>query len=561
MTYTFKLARRLALFFTGLALVAACEPGALKGGLDPDDPSSDPPTFPTGPASPAELPRHFINTDYVPATGATITVPAGGDFQAALHQAQPGDEIVLAAGATYTGNFVLPEKPGTAWIIVRSSELSQLPAPGQRVQPSDAAHMPKLVSPGTAPAVEARERVHHYRFVGLEITSAPSVPVTYNLVYLGGNQEAPADMPHDLIFDRVYVHGHSTLDVRRCLTFNGAAAAVVDSYVSECHSPGFDSQAIGGWRGTGPYKIVNNHLEGAAENLAFGGAGFSPTWDVAADLEIRGNYFYKPLSWNPNHPSYAGTTWLVKNLFEIKEGQRWLVEGNIFENNWIHGQNGFAILYQAVDGTNAKISDIMFRYNIVRYSPGGINCCARHDVGTRGLPRDPLERITFEHNLFVDIGVDGGILGSGNSRAVQLLGDYRDTVLRHNTFFSTSAPMVLDGTPLGVPQRVMLTDNIFQRGQYGVIGRGTGEGLVTLDTYLAGVQFVGNVIWGNGSVGSRYPAGNFFPSSLSAVGFVGGGDYHLSPSSPFVGVATDGADPGADFGTVLSQTSKALTGQ
>jgi hypothetical protein len=499
----------------------------------------------------------FLNTDYVPATGATITVPAGGDFRAALSQAQPGDEIVLQAGATYTGNFVLPEKQGAGWIIVRSSDLSQLPAAGQRVTPTDAARMPKLVTPNSAPALKAPERVQHYRFVGIEITSAPSVTLTYNIVYLGGSQDSPADMPHDLIFDRVYVHGHGTLDTRRCFAVNGGATAIVDSYVSECHIVGFDSQAIGGWRGTGPYKVVNNHLEGAGENLMFGGGGSSPTWDVAADVEIRGNYFYKPLSWNRNHPTYAGKNWSVKNLFEIKDGQRWLIEGNIFENNWIHSQNGFAILYQAVDGVHAKITDITFRYNIVRYSPAGINCCGRHDnTGTRGLPSEPLQRIAFEHNLFYDIGVDGGVLGS-HGRAVQLSGDHKDTMVRHNTFFGPRGAMLLLGSGA---ERTMITDNIFERGQYGVIGNGTGEGLLALD-YLPGAPFVGNVLWGNASVASRYPVGNFFPASLGGVGFAGSADLELRPTSRYNGAASDGSAPGPDFVLLRAATARSRSGR
>ncbi len=560
MTLARRIVSWLAVMFVCVSVAAACDPGALKDGFAPEDPSSPPPTFPPTPAGPAELPRQYINSDYVAATGATITVPAGGDFQAALDQAQPGDEIVLAAGATYTGNFVLSAKQGTGWIVIRSSELSQLPAPGRRVSPSDAARMPKLVSDNAAPALTAAERVHHYRVVGVEITSAPSTTLTYNIVSLGGNQEAPADMPHDLIFDRVYVHGHPSLDTQRCFAVNGGATAIVDSYVSECHMVGFDSQAIGGWRGTGPYKVVNNYLEGAGENLMFGGAGFSPAWDVAADVEIRGNYFFKPLSWNRNHPTYAGTRWSVKNLFEIKDGQRWLVEANIFENNWVDGQNGFAILYQAVDGVNAKITDITFRYNIVRYSPGGINCCARHDnTGTRGLPSEPLQRIAFEHNLFYDIGVDAGVLGS-NGRAVQLLGDHRDTSVRHNTFFAPYSAMVLDGGA-GTAQRTSVMDNIFERGQYGVTGNGTGEGLLALDVYLPGAPFVGNVLWGNASVASRYPAGNFFPAGLGGVGFVGGGDFRLAPSSPYIGAASDGTNPGADFGAIQARTTTARTGQ
>ena len=41
---------------------------------------------------------------------ATIVVRADDDLQAALDRARPGDTLLLEAGATYTGNFVLPDK-------------------------------------------------------------------------------------------------------------------------------------------------------------------------------------------------------------------------------------------------------------------------------------------------------------------------------------------------------------------------------------------------------------------------------------------------------------------
>jgi len=88
-------------------------------------------------AKSAELPRVFIDTKLVSPSGRTIAVPAGGDFQAALKTAQPGDVITLAAGATFTGNFTLPQKSGTEWIIIRTSAPdSSLPSPGTRVDPS-----------------------------------------------------------------------------------------------------------------------------------------------------------------------------------------------------------------------------------------------------------------------------------------------------------------------------------------------------------------------------------------------------------------------------------------
>src|SRR6058998_1241044 len=64
-----------------------------------------------------ELPRVFLNTTYVAPSGQTLAVPAGGDFQAALNAAQPGDTIALASGATFSGNFTLPNKSGTGWIV------------------------------------------------------------------------------------------------------------------------------------------------------------------------------------------------------------------------------------------------------------------------------------------------------------------------------------------------------------------------------------------------------------------------------------------------------------
>ena len=50
-------------------------------------------------AEPA-LPHVYIDTTHVSATGKTIAVAAGGNFQAALIAARPGDVITLAAGAT-----------------------------------------------------------------------------------------------------------------------------------------------------------------------------------------------------------------------------------------------------------------------------------------------------------------------------------------------------------------------------------------------------------------------------------------------------------------------------
>src|SRR6059036_109165 len=66
----------------------------------------------------------------LPHSTGFVDVPPGGDLQAALDQAQPGDTIRLAAGATYTGPFTLPVKPGAGYITVRTDASDAvLPAP------------------------------------------------------------------------------------------------------------------------------------------------------------------------------------------------------------------------------------------------------------------------------------------------------------------------------------------------------------------------------------------------------------------------------------------------
>ena len=53
----------------------------------------------------------------------------------------------------------------------------------------------------------------------------------------------------------------------------------------------------------------------------------------------------KPLTWRQGSPTFGGIPWTVKNLFELKNAQRVLVDGNLMENNWGQAQNGFSVLF------------------------------------------------------------------------------------------------------------------------------------------------------------------------------------------------------------------------
>jgi hypothetical protein len=504
-----------------------------------------------------EPPRVFLDTTYIAPTGKTIKVAAGGDVQAAIDQAQPGDVIMLQAGATFRGNFQLPNKSGSNWIVIRSSAAdADLPPPGTRVTPAKSAVMPKLISPNADPVVYTDEGAHHYRFIGVEFGVAEGKNI-YNMVAFDAGQTSLAQTPHDLIIDRCYIHGNDAGDVQRGVMLNCARAAVIDSYISNCHGEGFDTQAICGWNGPGPFKIVNNYLEGAGENVMFGGAKPTIKNLIASDVEFRLNHVYKPLSWKKGHPTYAGRHWSIKNLFELKNAQRLLIDQNVFENNWADAQAGLAILFtpRGEDGVApwATVQDVTFTNNILRHSGGGFNI-----AGPDGsAPSQPSQRILIKNNLIDDI--DGEKWGSvaygpADGRFAQLVGGPVNVTIDHNTIFQSGSLIFGDGAP---SRGFVFRNNIARNNAYGVIGSDHSPGLDSLGFYFPGYEFKKNVIVGVPPE-IRYPANNFMPLLLNLAGFVdlAGGDYRLARTSPYKNAGTDGKDVGCDFNALNPEAIK-----
>ena len=492
------------------------------------------------------LPTLYLQTDYVPPTGRTISVKGGGDLQEALNSARAGDLITLEAGASFIGNFTLPAKPEAAgkWITIRSSAPdAKLPPAGTRVSPTDSPALPKLVSPNSDPVIRTAIAAHHFRFIAVEFTVAPDVTQNNGLVLLGDGgsaQNSIEKIAHDLIIDRCYIHGNPTGNLRRGIGLNSARTAVIDSYISECREAGADSQAICGWNGPGPFKIVNNYLEGAGENFMLGGADPRVANLVPSDVEFRRNHCFKPLSWNPLDPAYGGKHWSVKNLFELKNARRVLVEANLFENNWVDAQSGPSILFtprnQEGGAPWSTVEDVTFRDNVIRNVAAGISILGTDDL----QPSRQARRIKIENNLFD--GVGGARLG-GNGRLFQVLSGAAHVIINHNTAFQAAQILIADGKP---STGLVYTNNITAPGEYGIFGSGAQEGFVTLEKYFPEAVIAKNVFVGRES--RLYPAGNFFAANLDEVGFVDRQkrDYRLKNGSRYKRAGTDGRDIGCD---------------
>lgn len=486
-----------------------------------------------------ELPRVYMRTGFALPINAIIFKPkTSGEFQTALNTCKLGDIIELQVGVIYKGPFTLPKKnTGTGWIYIISDAFGELPPACTRVSPADSVNMAVItVGAGSGGAVQTAAGAHHYRFVGIEFRPTAGTFV-YNVVQIGNGEKTESDLPNNIILDRCFIHGDPVAGSRRGILFNGASLAVVDCYISDCKEDGADSQALASYSATGPIKIVNNFLEGAGENVMFGGADPSIPNAVPSDIEIRCNHFFKPLKWKQE-------LWDIKNLLEFKNAQRVLVEGNTFENCWPNAQNGFALLLTPRNQNNTApwsvVQDITIRRNVFFNIAQGINMSGYDapNISQR------TSRILIQDNLLKLVQMPGG-----DGRLFQVLNGPTDVAFDHNTGFCPNAYMVSDGSPK--TDYFSFTNNIVTKANYGFIGSGTAYANTTLAMYFTeNWAITNNAVIGGSATG--YPSGSFFPATIGAVGFVdtASGNYRLNASSPYKNASTDGKDLGADMDSI-----------
>ena len=464
------------------------------------------------------------------ASTASVILKAGDNLQAALDRAQPGDTILLEAGATFRGAFNLPRKPsaGDAFVTIRSAAPdAQLPAPGERLDPARyAALLPKIVSDERgAPAINAAAGAHHYRFMFVEF--GPTPEGVGNIVALGSGQErTPEELPHHIEFDRVYLHGHPTHGQRRGIALNARAVRIVNSHFSDFKRTGDESQAICGWGGDGPFEITNNYIEASSEGVLFGGA--APRMSIVpSDIVVRDNHFNKPLNW-------LNENWVIKNHFELKNARRVVVDHNLMTNNWAGGQDGAAVLFttRAEDGASphVTIEDVQFVNNVVRGSGAGLNIYGAEGRGGH--------RLTIRNNLFEDIG---GARWRGEGYFMKVT-EWDGLTVENNTIINTGNITKAYGKPI---LNFVFRNNIVPLNEYGFQGDGQGDGAGSLNTYFPGGVVVNNAIIGGRP--ERTGARNVYPATLAQVRFVNpaGGDYRLRDDSPLrrAGGADIGANP------------------
>ena len=538
-----------------------------------------------------QLPKVYLNTTWAPPTGGnTWAVHTSAQLSGALTNSVPGDIIVLDAGATYNGYFQLPPKsnPSGKWIYIMSSGIANLPA-GTRVGPAVTKYMAKIVTPGVAADFQVNGGANHYRLAGLELTSASTQgcnpnhtpPINCFSYFLVGSQANPTPMPDSITIDRCYIHGSPSIDIQTAVQATASNYAVVDSYISEVHMTAVDTQAIASNIGPGPFKIVNNFLSAAGENIMFGGSGGWSNTKIPSDIQIQNNYLYKPLSW-----AVAGTggtlspsnQWVEKNAFELKNAQRVLFDNNVIENVWAAGQNGFAIVLtvrSSQSGDTAVVNDITITNNVLKNVVSGFNSLAKDDqCGTSSYPNchnpGSQDRWNISNNVitFYDPKLPGGlrnvvwnISGGLNRLNNNTPGTTRDVVFQHNTAVSAASTPCWNSIyfssngqsppfPVAISNNIWILDNALcdqPIGDWGYQG-------MNLTFYMGNPstspndfahRFYGNVMWVQPGVKAfTYPTSNLTPTAAFTYVNPSAFDYQLS--TPYWTTTSDGQESGVN---------------
>lgn len=571
-----------------------------------------------------------------PSTGTVVNVSTATQLTAALAvgTAQCGQQVTLQAGATFSGHFTIPALvcPAFNYFQITTSGLVSLPTEGASYSTvyngvtlyppqfgpcyagvvslpgrptlncpaTSGTYTAKIITPDSQPALKFTTGTSGVRIMGLEITRTPGTGFVSELLKL----ENLGAIDH-IVIDRVWCHGDENQDETEACFYTSAISniASVDSYYNNFYCISgigvcSDAKAIGGGANTlnsvveTGIKLVDNFFEASGENILYGGGGSNT---VPVDFEVRLNDHFKPRTWNPSDPAYnggiSGHPFIVKNLFEFKNGQRVLIEGNTFVNNWAQAQNGTAILFTPKNGTNNCLvcldSGITFRYNWIN-SAGSVAqlVVAKSDLGFFAAGGN---RYSFHDNVADNLNYATCNCSTG-IQTFLMWSDYttpssaqveHDVVVNHNTavYASTSgnpgAAIGLSGPLISTGFNMFnmtFTNNVALSGSTGTsntIGGGIvancaegTTGIPELNACWTNYTFGGNCFINNGSV--TWPGSNITSLLNQTVTYTNynngnGGDYTLL-NNACKGQAIDLLDPGANIPKLISTLSGGSSG-
>jgi len=453
----------------------------------------------------------------------------GDDLQAAIDAAQPGDALILAARATFTGNFQLPPKPAGPPITITTDAV----LPERRVTPADDPILPTIRSGNGDSALRGAPGVANWLIDGVQFGSNT-----------GGHGEVIGlDGSDAVTLDRILIVAGQAWQ-KRGIQGNGTRITLRRSHVANICRPGQESQAFAAWDGAGPYTVVDNYLEAASINVLFGGANSLSADRIPADILVERNHCSKRLEWR-------GAGVAVKNLFELKSAKRATIRHNTFEHNWNDAQGGTAIVFTSRNDEGGSpwsvVEDVLFEHNTIRDTMGLFNILGVDSY----QPSGRATRITIRHNLCLGSGpfaLVGGEVG-------HLTFDHNTVAQEGNVLTLYAGEVWLAGELAARPaayaaSSLTVTNLLAYHNEFGVKADGGGSGTPALEQMAPGYTWTHNVLAG----GYPYPYPEYTwrpPVEEHAAQFTP--DYGLAPNSVYCGAALYRTDLGK-----VDQSTEAL---
>ena len=488
--------------------VTAAQPPPVDTTTPPDTVKPPiPPVDTTSGVSIAAQPQNVPVPQY-PSCATTIRALTSTDLNAALKSAQGGACILLNAGTSFVGNFTLPNRASTGFVTIQTE--GYVNKPGVRMTPTKAIPLAKIQSATYTEAIGTDPGAHGYIFRGVEIgaTGAQQSTGGMNVLVRLTDGVQGTNIPRDIQFQQVYVHGTPTMELRRTFRADAQYAVLVDSWVDDAHSNNSDSQAWLGLNCAQHQLIQNNTLKAGHEIVMFGGGDPSSVACIPSDIVLRQNHIYHPTNWYK--------VWQVKNCIETKNVMRYLVEANVIENVWADAQNGFCFVMKSenqdgsIVGNSTTTSDVTIRYNLIRNVSNVWNLSGK---GSSSNPNITSARYDIHDNVCQNVNPPQWSGGSGI--VVQLLSSITDVQMRRVSCYNNAtsqSTISMDGAPA---VRLVMDGDAMHHGQYGAKCSGQAVGKGSLDACAPGYVWK-NMVLVNASC-AQYPTGTSCPTSFPAL--------------------------------------------
>jgi hypothetical protein len=465
----------------------------------------------------ALLQEALVELQDAPPTGQQIAVTAGSNLQSIIDTAPEGAVLNLEP-ATYSGVFTF-----TKFLVLRPKV--DIPT-GRRT---------KTFNPVTLMG-------------GQDVTTIHTKPATNGPTLIGltikstnPDNSLVTDEAKGTRIDRCAVLGDPVKGMHRGIIPHGQGTVIVQSLVDDCFAVARDTQAIGGWDGTDGLLVQDCYLSAGAETVMFGGATSAAPERNPKNIAIQRCTLTK----NPAWLTMDGVS--IKNALELKNCHDVVVQDCIMEYAGISGgQGGYVVVItvrnQDGDTPFAQVANVTIDRCIGRHALGAFNIMGDDNIH----PSLRTNGVYITRNLFYDLKTGRTNLITRGPVKVEY---------HHNTFVGDQMNtfLALDDQPK--TDGLVMLDNVFPEGEYGMHGSDTGLGVPAWTTFTQNSRFESNII-ARGTSGRNitYPGTSNFLTGAGQDAV----DRKTMKLSAIVKNGTDGKPIGCDPDDVLAATGATL---